>query len=114
MSIDGLMPPNLVNMIAMYVISVVMRFLRSTAAASGAGRSDIQSRSPCSSRRATSNRSGGALLAEIRVPYDGASSIVCDGSRMPLSGNVDVSRRRDGQGIQIHDRVRRPRYCGLY
>jgi hypothetical protein len=30
MSIDGLMPPNLVNVMAMYVISVVMLFLRST------------------------------------------------------------------------------------
>src|SRR3954463_9617815 len=48
-------------------------------------------------------RSGGTLFAEIRVAYDGAISIVCDGSRMPLPGNIDVSRRRGGQGIQIHN-----------
>src|SRR3954447_26540008 len=48
-------------------------------------------------------RCGAALLAEIRVAFDGALSIVRDGSRMPLPGNIDVSRRRGGQGIQIHN-----------
>ena len=56
-----------------------------------------------SSRRATSNRSGGALFAEIRVAFDGALSVVRDRSRMPLPGNLDVSRRRGGERIQIHN-----------
>ena len=48
---------------------------------------------------------GVALFAEIRVAYDRALSIVCDGSRMPLPGNIDVSHHRGGQGIQIHNPV---------
>src|SRR3954465_15517458 len=43
------------------------------------------------------------LLAEVRVPYNGALSVVCDGSGMPLPCNIDVGRRRGGQGIQIHN-----------
>ena len=57
------------------------------------------------SRAKRCNRSGRALFAEIRVAYDGALSIVCDGSRMPLPGNIDISHGRGGQGIQIHNPV---------
>src|SRR4051812_24008453 len=40
-------------------------------------------------------------LAEIGIAYHGALAIICDGSRMPLAGNIDVRHGRGSQRIQI-------------